>query len=102
MNGTNPLNVDSPNSQAEFVEQFNTEAVQFIEQASGYQVMVQEVVAANELGEQLVNMVRSLLYALREEIGNRIRDEAAVRRGRKVVEAGEKGGKKVAKTVAIK
>ncbi len=101
MNGTNPLNVDSPNSQAEFVEQFNTEAVQFIEQASGYQVMVQEVVAANELGEQLVNMVRSLLYALRE-IGNRIREEAAVRRGRKVVEAGEKGGKKVAKTVAIK
>ncbi len=83
------------------MEQFNTEAVQFIEQASGYQVMVQEVVAANELGEQLVNMVRSLLYALRE-IGNRIREEAAVRRGRKVVEAGEKGGKKVAKTVAIK
>lgn len=64
LNGTNPLNVDSPSSAEGFVEQFNREALQFIEEASGYEVMLQEVMAANQLGEQLVNLVRPAMNFL--------------------------------------
>jgi len=58
LNGTNPLNEDAPSSQQGFIEQFNNEAFQYIQQASGYQLEVQEVTAVNELGEQLINLVR--------------------------------------------
>lgn len=58
LNGSNPLNIDPPDTAESFVESFNDDALRFIEEVSGYELMLQEVEEANTLGEQLINLVR--------------------------------------------
>ncbi len=63
LNGSNPLNVDPPET-PDFVETFNASAIGYIEEVIEYQELLQEVEETNTLGEQLVNLVclRSLTF----------------------------------------
>lgn len=63
LNGSNPLNVDPPETQTDFLSDFNASAVDFIEEVVQYQEVLEEVEAANMLAEQLINLV-SLLEEL--------------------------------------
>lgn len=58
LNGTNPLNIDPPDSVESFANNFNTSAVEYINEIEEYEEILAEVEEANNLGGQVVDLVR--------------------------------------------
>ena len=58
LNGTNPLNVDPPDSVESFAENFNASALEYIDEVEIYEEILAEVEEVNALGGQVVDLVR--------------------------------------------
>ena len=58
LNGTNPLNVDPPDSVESFAEGFNASAIEYIDEVETYEEILAEVEEVNTIGGQVVNLVR--------------------------------------------
>ena len=60
LDDTNPLNEDTPDSAEDFADNFNSSALDYVDEVLDYHEVVQEIEDANILGEQLVNLVRAM------------------------------------------
>lgn len=66
LNGSNPLNVDPPETETDFLSDFNASVIDFVEEVIHFQEILEEVEATNMLAEQLINLV-SMCYKPRSE-----------------------------------
>ena len=60
--GSNPLNVDPPQTAEDFVSNFNDGAIGYLDEIESYALIVDEVEEANTIGEELINLVT--VYAI--------------------------------------
>lgn len=60
LNGSNPLNVDPPETVTDFVGNFNSSAFMYLEEVEDYVVLLQDIQDTNALGEQFINLVRMI------------------------------------------
>ena len=64
LEGTNPLNEDSPDSLEDFVETLNTSVLDYNDRVTEYEEALMEVESTNIIGEQVVNLVMLIITTL--------------------------------------
>ena len=56
--GSNPLNEDPPNSLEDFVGDFNSTLLDFVDSVEDYEDVLMDYEETNVLGERVINLVR--------------------------------------------